>query len=153
MNSATKDPDVGQILKAAGIYFAVVFAIGFVLGVIRVLWVVPLLGIRNAELLEQPLMLIAVFLTARWVIHQFGGKLSQAGILSIGLIAFGILILTEVIVALFLQPVRGGDTISGVAYLLNLGMFALMPWLVSSWKIRAPGSHCRAHHSLLMRGR
>jgi hypothetical protein len=131
VNSETTDPDVGQILKAAGVYFAVVFGIGFVLGVIRVLWVGPFLGIRNAELLEQPLMLIAVFLTARWVVLQFGGKLSRTEILSIGLIALSILILTEVMVVLFLQPVRAGDALSGVAYFLNLGMFAIMPWLVS----------------------
>jgi hypothetical protein len=46
----------GRILKAAAAYFALVFGTGFVLGTIRVLWVVPQLGLRNAELLEQPIM-------------------------------------------------------------------------------------------------
>src|SRR5688500_2146902 len=105
MNSATTEPDVRQILKATGVYFAIVFGIGFVLGVIRVLWVAPLLGVRNAELLEQPFMLIAVFLTAKWVVHEFGSKLSRTEILSVGLFALGILLLAEVIVVLFLQPV------------------------------------------------
>jgi hypothetical protein len=134
MISASSEHDVSQILKAAGVYFTVVFGVGFVLGIIRVVWIVPLLGIGNAELLEQPFMLIAVFLTARWVVHQFGSKLNRTEILSMGLIAFGVMVLIEVMVALFLQPVRAGDTLSGVAYLLNLGMFALMPWLVSTWE-------------------
>ncbi len=39
-----------QILKPGVLYFAVVFGVGFVLGPIRILWVVPRLGARMAEL-------------------------------------------------------------------------------------------------------
>ncbi len=39
-----------QILKASMLYFGVVFGAGFVLGPIRVLWVVPRLGLKLAEL-------------------------------------------------------------------------------------------------------
>jgi hypothetical protein len=152
-NSSVADRAALQVIKAATIYFAIVFGIGFVLGAIRVQWIVPRLGLRNAELLEQPLMLIAVFLTARWVVLKFGSKLTRTEILSIGLIAFGILILVEVMVVLFLQPVRAGDALSGIAYFLNLGMFALMPWLASIRKTRLVGLSRHAHHSLLMRGR
>jgi hypothetical protein len=41
-----------KILKAAVAYFAIVFGAGFVLGPIRILLVVPLVGERVAELLE-----------------------------------------------------------------------------------------------------
>lgn len=140
MNSAILEQNAIQILKAAGVYFVVVFGIGFVLGIIRVLWLVPLLGVRNAELLEQPLMLIAVFVTARWVVLKFGHGLSRPQVLSVGLIALGILLLAEVIVVLALLPVRAGDTISGLAYFLNLGAFAVMPWLISR------GSSSRKKH-------
>jgi len=40
-----------QLLKAGILYFAAVFGAGFVLGLIRTLWVVPRLGARMAELL------------------------------------------------------------------------------------------------------
>jgi hypothetical protein len=43
-----------QILKAGVLYFAVIFGAGFVLGLIRILWLVPRLGTRVAELLEAP---------------------------------------------------------------------------------------------------
>jgi len=46
-----------QTLKAGVLYFAVVFGAGFVLGPIRVMWVVPRLGTRTAEILEAPIML------------------------------------------------------------------------------------------------
>ncbi len=46
-----------QILRAAVFYFLLVFGAGFLLGIGRVLLIVPLLGERTAELLEMPLML------------------------------------------------------------------------------------------------
>ena len=56
-----------QILKAGVLYFALVFGAGFVLGTIRVLWLVPSLGARTAELIETPIMLVVTILAARWV--------------------------------------------------------------------------------------
>ena len=124
----------GRILKAAASYFVLVFGTGFVLGTIRVLWVVPRLGVRNAELLEQPLMLVAIFLSARWVNRRFGFGLTGTEAVSIGLLALGVLLLAEVMVVLLLQPNRPRDPISGTAYLLMLGVFGVMPWLVSKRK-------------------
>jgi hypothetical protein len=53
-----------QILKAAMLYFAVVFGAGFVLGPFRILWVVPRLGTRMAELLEAPVMFVITIVAA-----------------------------------------------------------------------------------------
>jgi len=39
-----------QVLEAGALYFALVFAVGFVLGAIRTLWVVPGVSARRAEL-------------------------------------------------------------------------------------------------------
>ena len=52
------------------LYFAVVFGTGFVLGPIRMLWLVPRVGARTAELLEAPVMLVAIVLLARWVVRR-----------------------------------------------------------------------------------
>jgi len=56
------------ILKAGGLYFALVFGAGFVLGTIRTLWVVPRVGTRMAELMEAPIMLVVTVVAARWTV-------------------------------------------------------------------------------------
>jgi hypothetical protein len=56
-----------RILQAGVLYFAVVFGAGFLLGPIRMLWVVPRLGTRVAELLEAPIMLVITTVEALWI--------------------------------------------------------------------------------------
>jgi hypothetical protein len=58
-----------QILKAGVLYFMLVFGAGFVLGPIRILYLVPRLGTRTAELMEMPMMLAVVMFAARWVVR------------------------------------------------------------------------------------
>ena len=62
---------IKQLAAPALTYFAIVFGVGFLLGSIRVLWLVPQLGVKYAELAEMPLMLLAVFFAARWVTKHF----------------------------------------------------------------------------------
>jgi len=113
-------------------YFGLVFGVGFILGVVRVLWIVPIAGVRNAELLEQPFMLGAILVIARWTIRHPARELSRVDILRLGLVALLILILAEVLVALFINPDRPRDTVSGIVYLMMLGIFGLMPWFLST---------------------
>jgi hypothetical protein len=54
-----------QLRTAGALYFALAFGAGFVLGTIRVLWVVPRVGERTAELMETPIMLVVIMLAAR----------------------------------------------------------------------------------------
>ena len=42
-----------RILQAGVLYFALVFGVGFVLGPIRLFWIVPRVGTRVAELMES----------------------------------------------------------------------------------------------------
>jgi hypothetical protein len=95
------------------------------------LFVVPRLGETNAELLEQPLMVVAVFLSAKWIVRRFGAGLSGIENAGVGLIALGILLFAEVWLVLLVQPARPHDPISGAVYFIMLGVFAAMPWLVS----------------------
>ena len=61
---------IGQTLKAGAFYFALVFAAGFVLGIIRTLWIVPRVGARTAELMETPIMFVVIVFAAHWVAER-----------------------------------------------------------------------------------
>ena len=123
-----------RALKASGLYFLSVFGVGFVLGTIRVLLVVPYLGVPWAELLEQPLMLLASFYFARLVVHRYG-PFSRSQQLAIGFIALGLMLGAELGLTLFVQGlslaqfVASRDAVAGVVYLISLAAFALMPLL------------------------
>lgn len=56
---------------AATAYFLALFALGFVLGTIRVLFVAPRLGDLRATLLEVPVMLYAAFFLCRWAAERW----------------------------------------------------------------------------------
>ena len=56
------------LVKAGMLYFALVFAAGFMLGAVRTLWIVPRVGTRMAELMETPIMLVVSILAARWTV-------------------------------------------------------------------------------------
>ncbi|MGD0822681.1 MAG: hypothetical protein ABSA71_18260 [Desulfomonilia bacterium] len=49
-----------KILKAGVLYFVLVFGASFILGPIRLLWVVPYFGTRMAELMETPIMIAVI---------------------------------------------------------------------------------------------
>ena len=63
-----------NILKAAVIYFAPVFGAGFVLGPIRILFLVPRFGVRLAEMMEFPVMLVVIVLAARWLVRKISTR-------------------------------------------------------------------------------
>ncbi len=131
---AARDADRHWIPALA--YFVVVFVVGFTLGTLRVLLVVPVLGQRYAELLEMPLMIGASFLAARWIVRRFRIPASAGRRLPVGLIALALLIAAELSIALptrgigLMEYVASRDPVAGSAYLFALGAFALMPWFV-----------------------
>jgi hypothetical protein len=65
MRWRTNTKQLPVILKAALAYFALVFGAGFLLGPIRILFIVPRFGVLVAELMEYPLMLV-VIVAAVW---------------------------------------------------------------------------------------
>jgi hypothetical protein len=61
-----------RALKAGLVYFTLVFAAGFALGTVRVLFLVPAVGETVAVLTELPVMLtIACRLTISWIACRF----------------------------------------------------------------------------------
>jgi hypothetical protein len=126
-----------HILKAGALYFALVFAAGFALGTIRLLWIVPSLGTRVAELLEAPLMLGVSFLAARWVARRLRLPPVTATRLGTGFIALALLLAAEFGVVLLLRGLTlreyfaSRDPVAGTVYLVSLLLFALIPLLVA----------------------
>ena len=124
------------VLKSAALYFGMVFGAGFVFGVVRTLWVVPLVGVMWAELLEAPLMLAVIVVAARSVVRRF--ELATRPVaLSVGIAALALLLCAELSLVLGLRDMSLGeyfasrDPISGTVYLLMLIAFALMPLIVA----------------------
>jgi hypothetical protein len=124
-------------LKAGVLYFALVFGAGFVLGPIRILWLVPRFGTRTAELMETPLMLAVIIVAARWVTRRLALPSTSSKRLGVGLVALGLLLVAEFSVVLWLRGMTireylaSRDPMAGTVYIVMLGLFAIMPLLVA----------------------
>jgi hypothetical protein len=124
-------------VAAGAVYFAVVFAAGFVLGSVRVLLVVPRTGVRAAELAEAPLMLWVTIVAARFVVRRFAMPPVLLTRLVTGCTALGLLLLAELgMVVLVQQQTLGGyvasrDPVSGSVYVGLLCLYALMPAILA----------------------
>lgn len=122
-----------QSIKAGLAYFALVFGAGFVLGALRVSILVPRLGERISELSEMPLMFAVIVIAARFVTRRFAVPFSIPARLGTGLLALGLLLAAELLLAVILQDrtlanyVTSRDPVSGSVYLAMLLLFALMP--------------------------
>ena len=88
-------------IRAAVVYFAVVFAAGFMLGTIRVVFFVPKIGEEVAVLFELPLMLIISWITCVRIINRFCAPAALAPRLAMGGLAFPLLMAAEVGVSVF----------------------------------------------------
>lgn len=127
-------------IKAGIAYFALVFGAGFVLGMIRVPFLVPRLGERVAELVEMPFMLVAILWSARFVVTRFSLPATVLARLGAGFVALGLLVAAEVLLAVALQDrtlgeyVASRDPVSGSVYLAMLAVFAVMPLVLARLK-------------------
>jgi nitroimidazol reductase NimA-like FMN-containing flavoprotein (pyridoxamine 5'-phosphate oxidase superfamily) len=125
-----------RILKAALVYFLIVFSAGSLLGPIRILFVAPRLGERIAELLEAPLMLLVIILAANWLVRRFQLPVRLVYRLGAGVIAFILGLVFEFGLVLTLRGLslreyfESRDPIAAGVYYLTLLLFALMPLLV-----------------------
>ncbi|WP_265943675.1 hypothetical protein [Dechloromonas sp. A34] len=126
-----------KAIKAGIAYFGLAFAAGFAMGTVRVLFLVPRLGERLAELLEMPFMLVAIWWAARFVARRFALARVVSVRLTTGLVALILLLGAEILLAAMLQDRSLGDylasrdPVSGGVYLLMLGLFAAMPLILA----------------------
>ena len=125
-----------QVLKAGTIYFLVAIGAEFVLEVIRLQVVALHVGQRLAEMLEIPNVLLSTIIGARWVVDRFTLPPLPGIRLSVGLVAFILLLIAEGTVILPLhgfsvaEYLASQDSVVGIASLGALGVLTVMPFLV-----------------------
>ena len=126
-----------QAVKAGVLYFAIVFAVGFALGAIRTVWVVPRVGARKAELMEMPIMLAVTIVAARWTVLRLSVSPMSSARLEMGCIALVLLLIAEFGFVLWLRGISikdylaTRDPVSGTVYYVMLVVFAIMPLLIA----------------------
>jgi hypothetical protein len=123
-------------------YFAIVFVAGFALGTVRVLVLEPRLGELAAGLTELPFILAIAWLTCGWVLLRFRVPPRNGARLLMGAVAFGLLILAEVVLSSLLFGRTSSEflgsltTPQGAIGLAGQALFGLMPLI----RRHAPGS-------------
>jgi hypothetical protein len=87
-------------LKAGAVYFVLVFLVGFALGTVRVLMLVPRMGAVRAVLLETPVILTASWTICGWLLRRFRVPAFAGARLAMGGVAFVLLMLAEALLSL-----------------------------------------------------
>jgi hypothetical protein len=122
-------------VKAGTAYALIVFVIGFALGAIRVLVLVPRLGATASVALETPIMLAASWKVAQWSVQRFNVQCDRRSRLLMGTAAFTVLTVTELAVAVFAFGESPAVYVSGIWSIAGgIGFaaqicFAGFPWL------------------------
>ena len=90
-------------------------------------------GARVAELLEMPIQLIVIVFAARFVVRRFALPAVTSVRLRVGLLALGLAVAAELLLAAAMtggqpgQYIAGRDPVSGSVYLVMLLLFAVLP--------------------------
>jgi hypothetical protein len=127
--------DMPSAIKAGLLYFVIVFATGFVLGTLRVIVLLPLIGQIAAVALELPVMLAISWLACSKLATQFSVPAKIPHRLTIGAVAFGLLLLAEFGLSVFAFNRSGAEyfalslTTSGLLGLAGQIAFGLFPLL------------------------
>jgi hypothetical protein len=126
---------MGMTLAAGAAWFGAMFALGFLLGPVRILALEPRLGATGAVLVEAVPMTAAMILLAPRIAALFDVPRAIAPRLLMGGVGLVLLMLAETVLDALLRG-RGpalwlerAGTPDGLVYFALLGLFALMPLL------------------------
>ena len=131
------------VLLTAIAYFAAVFSAGFVLGVLRTLVMVPLLGELGAVLVELPVILSIAWCICTRILRRW--PLWPPAAAAMGAIAFLLLMLAEAGASTQLAGRSLSEHLALYAQLpQQVGLagqvaFALIPWVQARRSQRPPG--------------
>lgn len=124
---------INRILRAAAIYFVIVFAVGLLLGPVRVLWIEPWLGQTLAVLCEAPFLIAAMIVGARLAPRWAGVQGGWGARLTMGLVALVFQQMADLAVGFGLRGLALGEQLAyfatppGYIYAATLVVFACAP--------------------------
>ena len=124
-----------KMLAAAALYFTIVFGVGFLVGPVRVLYVEPRVGATVAVLLEAPILVVAMVVSAKFMLRWIDVERPTA-LLAIGVVALFMQQVADIAVGVLLRGMTIGDlmrqfaTAPGMIYAMLLLAFLLMPLLI-----------------------
>lgn len=116
-------------------YFALMFAIGFVLGTARVLLIAPQVGEWGAAAIELPIMLAISWFVCAWLIRRLAVPARVGARIAMGVVAFALLMVAEVMlgITLFARTLEAqiaamivGPGLAGLAGQLAFAAFPLV---------------------------
>ena len=127
-----------RTIEAGALYAIIVFLIGFILGTIRVLLLVPRLGETTAVIVEAPIMLAASWFGCRWCVDRLNVRRTVPFRLLMGFVAFVVLMSAEVgLGAVFGRSIADQLAAYGsLAGAIGLGaqvIFAVFP-VIQGWR-------------------
>ena len=123
----------GSSIWAGLAYFAIVFPIAFMFGIFRTLVVAPAIGKLAGVVIELPFLLAVSWMAALWLICRFKVPDSLAARLTMGGVAFAVLMVAEACFSVFVfgQPLKQYlEAYQGAAEQLGLAgqiVFAILP--------------------------
>ncbi len=124
------------VMAAGALYFVMVFAVGFALGPVRVLWLEPVLGKTIAVLIESPALVLAMVFAARLAPRWTRMRGNWAAYLTVGVLALVFQQIADLAVGFGLRGMTLRDQIAyfatppGYIYVVTLIIFAIMPLAV-----------------------
>lgn len=133
---------------AGGAYALAAFALGFLLGVLRVTTVAPQFGELPAVLLEIPIMLGASWLLCRWLSVAFQVPSQRRVRLTMGIVALAVLLAAELTLGRLVfeeswaEIGRGYLRAPGLLGLAAQVVFASFPMLERGREDSAPRHKC-----------
>lgn len=93
---------VGKSVIAGAAYFGCVFAAGFALGVVRTMWIMPLVGDTGAVAIELPVILAIAWIVCRWLTGRLEVPIRVVSRAVMGVVAFALLMAGELSISMLL---------------------------------------------------